>query len=130
MREYNIYLPINIECLLFVFLRTYVKPDSKNLAFLTEYLDRIVIEKIGRKHLLSIRNLDENRDAGTYTCHASNPVGEYKENFHVQGVHLRIVLTSNYKQSDTGGPRIVLFLRPQGTVLLRNPYYSGTDLVL
>ena len=74
-------------------LHTYFQPDSKNLAFLTEYLDRIVIEKIGRKHLLSIRNLDENRDAGTYTCHASNPVGEYKENFHVQGVHLRIVLT-------------------------------------
>ena len=73
-------------------LHTYFQPDSKNLAFLTEYLDRIVIEKIGRKHLLSIRNLDENRDAGTYTCHASNPVGEYKENFHVQGVHLRIVL--------------------------------------
>ena len=86
------YLSINIECLLFV-LHTNVKPDSKNLAFLTEYLDRIVIEKIGRKHLLSIRNLDENRDAGTYTCHASNPVGEYKENFHVQGVHLRIVLS-------------------------------------
>ena len=86
------YLSINIECLLFA-LHTNVKPDSKNLAFLTEYLDRIVIEKIGRKHLLSIRNLDENRDAGTYTCHASNPVGEYKENFHVQGVHLRPVLT-------------------------------------
>ena len=81
-------------------LSTYFPPDSKNLAFLTEYLDRIVIEKIGRKHLLSIRNLDENRDAGTYTCHASNPVGEYKENFHVQGVHLRIVFP-NYKQSDT-----------------------------
>ena len=30
----------------------------------------------------------------------------------------------------TGGPQIVLFLRPQGTVLLRKPYYSGTDLVL
>ena len=70
--------------------------NFKNLAFLTEYLDRIVIEKIGRKHLLSIRNLDENRDAGTYTCHASNPVGEYKENFHVQGVHLRTVLNSQY----------------------------------
>ena len=81
-----------VECLLFV-LHTYFQPDSKILAFLTEYLDRIVIEKIGRKHLLSIRNLDENRDAGTYTCHASNPVGEYKENFHVQGVHLRIVLS-------------------------------------
>ena len=46
---------------------------------------RIIIEKIGRKHLFSIRNLDENRDAGTYTCHATNTVGEYKENFHVQG---------------------------------------------
>ena len=31
---------------------------------------------------------------------------------------------------NTGGPQIVLFLRPQGTVLLRKPYYSGTDLVL
>ena len=31
---------------------------------------------------------------------------------------------------DTGGPQIVLFLRPQGTVLLRKPYYLGTDLVL
>ena len=30
----------------------------------------------------------------------------------------------------TGGPQIVLFLRPQVTVLLRKPYYSGTDLVL
>ena len=30
--------------------------------------------------------------------------------------------------SITGGPQIVL--RPQGTVLLRKPYYSGTDLVL
>jgi hypothetical protein len=30
----------------------------------------------------------------------------------------------------TGGPQIVLFLRPQGTVLLRKPYYLGTDLVL
>ena len=30
----------------------------------------------------------------------------------------------------TGGPRIVLFLRTQGTVLLTKPYYSGTDLVL
>ena len=91
-RETLHYLFIDIECVL-TSLHTYLKPDSKNLAFLTEYLDRIVIEKIGRKHLLSIRNLDENRDAGTYTCHASNPVGEYKENFHVQGVHLRIVLT-------------------------------------
>ena len=89
MRKYGIYLSINIECLLFVL---HTIPMS-NLDFITEYLDRIVIEKIGRKHLLSIRNLDENRDAGTYTCHASNPVGEYKENFHVQGVHLRTVLT-------------------------------------
>ena len=48
---------------------------------------RIVIEKIGRKHLLSIKNLDENRDAGTYTCHATNSVGEYKENFHIQGIY-------------------------------------------
>ena len=31
---------------------------------------------------------------------------------------------------DTGGPQIVLFLCPQGTILLRKPYYSGTDLVL
>ena len=31
---------------------------------------------------------------------------------------------------DTGSPWIVLFLQPQGTVLLRKPYYSGTDLVL
>ena len=30
----------------------------------------------------------------------------------------------------TGGPQIVLFLCPQGTVLLRKPYYLGTDLVL
>ena len=30
----------------------------------------------------------------------------------------------------TGGPRIVLFLSTQGTVLLTKPYYSGTDLVL
>ena len=30
----------------------------------------------------------------------------------------------------TGGPRIVLFLRTQGTVLLTKPYYSGTELVL
>ena len=87
-------LPVLIlNVYLFFCIPNYVKPNSKNLAFLTEYLDRIVIEKIGRKHLLSIRNLDENRDAGTYTCHASNPVGEYKENFHVQGVHLRVVLT-------------------------------------
>ena len=32
--------------------------------------------------------------------------------------------------SNTGSPQIVRFLRPQGTVLLRKPYYSGTDLVL
>ena len=30
----------------------------------------------------------------------------------------------------TGGPRIVRFLRTQGTVLLTKPYYLGTDLVL
>ena len=30
----------------------------------------------------------------------------------------------------TGSPQIVLFLRPQGSVLLRKLYYSGTDLVL
>ena len=30
----------------------------------------------------------------------------------------------------TGGPQIVLFLRPKRTVLLRKPYYFGTDLVL
>jgi hypothetical protein len=46
---------------------------------------RILIEKIGRKHLLSVRNLDETMDAGTYTCQAINPLGEYKENFHVLG---------------------------------------------
>ena len=34
------------------------------------------------------------------------------------------------KTDTTGGPRIVLFLRTQGTVLLTKPYYSGTDLVL
>ena len=93
IRYLFIYALLILNVYYLFYISTYVKPDSKNLAFLTEYLDRIVIEKIGRKHLLSIRNLDENRDAGTYTCHASNPVGEYKENFHVQGVHLRIVLT-------------------------------------
>jgi len=46
--------------------------------------DSINVEKIGRKHLLQVRNLDEIRDAGTYTCHAVNPVGEFKENFHIQ----------------------------------------------
>ena len=35
-----------------------------------------------------------------------------------------------YSNFGTGGPQIVLFLRPQGTILLRKPYYSGTDLVL
>ena len=34
------------------------------------------------------------------------------------------------KLLNTGGPQILLFLRPQGTVLLRKSYYSGTDLVL
>ena len=48
--------------------------------------DSISVEKIGRKHLLQVRNLDEIRDAGTYTCHAVNPVGEFKENFHIQGI--------------------------------------------
>ena len=48
--------------------------------------DTITVEKIGRKHLLQVRNLDEIRDAGTYTCHAVNPVGEFKENFHIQGI--------------------------------------------
>ena len=48
--------------------------------------DSINVEKIGRKHLLQVRNLDEIRDAGTYTCHAVNPVGEFKENFHIQGI--------------------------------------------
>ena len=50
--------------------------------------DSINVEKIGRKHLLQVRNLDEIRDAGTYTCHAVNPVGEFKENFHIQGIFL------------------------------------------
>ena len=50
--------------------------------------DSINVEKIGRKHLLQVRNLDEIRDAGTYTCHAVNPVGEFKENFHIQGIYL------------------------------------------
>ena len=40
------------------------------------------------------------------------------------------ILLFQIRKVDTGGPRIVLFLRPQGTVLLRKPYYSGTDLVL
>ena len=34
------------------------------------------------------------------------------------------------KSATTGGPQIVLFLRSQGTILLRKPYYLGTDLVL
>ena len=42
-----------------------------------------------------------------------------------------IVLQTLFRvEADTGGPRIVLFLRTQVTVLLRKPYYSGTDLVL
>ncbi len=46
---------------------------------------RLGIEKIGRKHLLTITNLDETVDSGTYTCHATNPLGERKENFYVMG---------------------------------------------
>ena len=47
--------------------------------------ERILIEKISRKHLFTIKNLDEIQDAGTYTCHAKNDLGEFKENFHLQG---------------------------------------------
>ena len=39
-------------------------------------------------------------------------------------------LNLQMKFISTGGPRIVLFLRPQETVLLRKLYYLGTDLVL
>jgi len=46
--------------------------------------ERILIEKISRKHLFTIKNLDEIQDAGTYTCHAKNSLGEFKENFHLQ----------------------------------------------
>jgi hypothetical protein len=35
-----------------------------------------------------------------------------------------------FDRPGTGDPQMVLFLRPQGTVLLRKPYYLGTDLVL
>jgi len=35
--------------------------------------------------LFTIKNLDEIQDAGTYTCHAKNDLGEFKENFHLQG---------------------------------------------
>ena len=62
-----------------------------------ELSDSINVEKIGRKHLLQVRNLDEIRDAGTYTCHAVNPVGEFKENFHIQGIYIFICFYSNVK---------------------------------
>ena len=70
-------------------VHAYPKPDVtwyKDGTRLVES-DTITIEKIGRKHLLQVRNLDEIRDAGTYTCHAVNPVGEFKENFHIQGMN-------------------------------------------
>ena len=35
--------------------------------------------------MFTIKNLDEIQDAGTYTCHAKNELGEFKENFHLQG---------------------------------------------
>ena len=36
--------------------------------------------------MFTIKNLDEIQDAGTYTCHAKNSLGEFKENFHLQGM--------------------------------------------
>ena len=36
--------------------------------------------------MFTIKNLDEIQDAGTYTCHAKNELGEFKENFHLQGM--------------------------------------------
>ena len=43
---------------------------------------------------------------------------------------IMVSIDSKLLNTLTGGPQIVLFLRPQGTVLLRKPYYSETDLVL
>jgi len=57
----------------------------KNGHLLQHSEGRITIEKLSRKYVLAIRNLDETRDAGTYSCHAVNGLGEYRENFHVQG---------------------------------------------
>jgi len=56
----------------------------KNGHLLQHSEGRITIEKLSRKYVLAIRNLDETRDAGTYSCHAVNGLGEYRENFHVQ----------------------------------------------
>ena len=55
-------------------------------AIAPKIIKRILIEKISRKHLFTIKNLDEIQDAGTYTCHAKNSLGEFKENFHLQGM--------------------------------------------
>ena len=54
---------------------------------------------------------------------------------HMTALHLSLEqgLRSKKKKSSnwyTGGSQIVLFLHPQGTVLLRKPYYLGTNLVL
>jgi hypothetical protein len=38
---------------------------------------------IGRKHILTVANIAAERDAGIYTCHAINQIGETKENFSV-----------------------------------------------
>ena len=50
---------------------------------LNDGLQRIRIEKIGRKHLFTINKIMSGHDEGTYTCHAVNEIGEAKHNFQV-----------------------------------------------
>ena len=50
--------------------------------------------------MFTIKNLDEIQDAGTYTCHAKNELGEFKENFHLQGMFKNLLFCMYYYLED------------------------------
>ena len=50
--------------------------------------------------MFTIKNLDEIQDAGTYTCHAKNELGEFKENFHLQGMLENLLFCMYYYLED------------------------------
>ena len=45
--------------------------------------NRIRIGHIGRKHILTVSSISADRDSGMYTCHATNDIGDAKENFQI-----------------------------------------------
>ena len=44
-------------------------------------VQRVHIGRIGRKHLLTLDDVSAETDAGIYSCHAVNEMGEAKANF-------------------------------------------------